>query len=545
MKNILAKTFLATACAASISLTSCIDEAVPTSYATAEQLASSSKATEALVWAMPAFLNNLGTYNSDYAYDWGYGSLMHMRDVMTADMAIVSSGYNWYSSWSSNSSLGPRYVSAYFAWTYYWKAIQTTNNLIRTLDPASCNEAQLGLLGAGHAYRALFYLDAARSYEFLPNDKTSSVSEVGNNIVNLTVPIVDEKTTEDQARNNPRATREQMYEFILSDLNKAEEYIVNLDKEDAFKSSKILPHLCSVYGLKARLYMWVEDYENAEKYARLSIDEGTNSTFKTRPLTKDEWLNTESGFNDASAKAWMWASQTTEEDDVVKTGILNWTSWLSNETSYGYASAGPFVMIAADLYNKINNDDFRKLSFKAPATNPLSGTEPVIDKDIFDGLPVYSSLKFRPGKGNTEEYKVASSCAYPLMRVEEMYLIEAEAAAHTNAAKGKTLLESFMKTYRYASYNCKASSQDDIVAEVVLQKRIELFGEGQSFYDYKRLNMSVDRTLSANVDETERFKTDGRPCWMNLTIPTNEITNNKGLEGYENPDPSDKYDPVK
>ncbi len=534
MKNIFKKTFLASACVASLSLTGCIEETIPTDRATADQLASSSKATEALLWAMPAFLNNYATYSSDFDYDWGYGSLMHMRDVMTGDMTIVSSGYNWYSSWSANQSMGPRYVTTYFAWTYYWKAIQTANNLIGTLDPQTCNETQLGYLGAGHAFRALFYLDAARSYEFMPNDKTSPKTDAGNDVTNLTCPIVTDKTTEDDARKNPRVTRQAMYEFILSDLDKAEEYIVNLEED-----TKILPHLASVYGLKARLYMWVEDYENAAKYARMAIDEGSHT-----PLTKEQWLNTSAGFNTIDVKSWMWGSQMSEEDDVVKSGILNWTSWMSNETSFGYASAGPYVMITSDLYNKISNDDFRKLSFKAPETNALSGTEPILDKELFDALPTYASLKFRPGGGNTEEPKEAAACAYPLMRIEEMYFIEAEAKAHSDAGAGMQLLTSFMKSYRNSGYTYSPSSQEDAINEIVLQKRIEFFGEGISFFDYKRLNMSVDRTLSSNVDPSERFKTEGRPCWMNLTIPTSEFTNNKGLEGYENPDPSDQYTPV-
>ena len=82
------------------------------------------------------------------------------------------------------------------------------------------------------------------------------------------------------------------------------------------------------------------------------------------------------------------------------------------------------------------------------------------------------------------------------MRVEEMYFIEAEAVAHTNAAKGKELLETFMKTYRYPKYTCKVSSTDDVVEEIVFQKRVELWGEGQTFFDIKRLNYSVTRVRS-------------------------------------------------
>lgn len=201
-------------------------------------------------------------------------------------------------------------------------------------------------------------------------------------------------------------------------------------------------------------------------------------------------------------------------------------------------------MIASALYNKIDNDDFRKLSFKAPATSPLSGSEPYIDEALFKDFPTYSSLKFRPGQGNTEEATVGSACAFPMMRYEEMFFIAAEAAARLGDVKtSKTILSQVMST-RNPNYSCKASTPEDMAEEVFLQKRIEFFGEGITFFDYKRLNKSVDRTTSTNWDATENFKTDGRPAWMVWTIPYSEGSQNHALADYMNPDPSNLYVPV-
>ncbi len=535
MKNI-AKLFLLAACAGTMGLTSCIDEAETfSSTALEDQLASSSKATEALVYAMPAFFNNFATYSSDMAYDWGYGSFMHMRDVETADLAVVSSGYNWYTSWSEGTYLGPLYVATYLPWAYYYQAIQTTNNTIGALEKneESLNETQKGYLGAGLAFRALFYLDASQWYEFLPNDVWTA-NEDGNDVTNLTMPIVTYKTTEAEARKNPRATREEMYEFILADLEKAEGIISGYTR-----ANKTLPDLACVYGLKARLNMWVENYAEAEKWARAAIDQGVNT-----PLTKEEWLSKTDGFNNSKFNSWMWCSQTGKEDDVVQTGILNWTSWMSNEAQYGYAAAGPYNMIGSELYDKILDTDFRKLSWKAPEGGVLEGQEPVIDAEFAAELPAYSSFKFRPGQGNTEDYTVGSVSAYPVMRIEEMYLIEAEAAAHQDGARGAELLNAFMQNYRCPNYNFKKADSESVVDECFLQKRIELWGEGLIMFDYKRLNKSVDRTLSNNWDAAENYKTNGRPAWMNLCIPQSEVDNNEGLKGLNNPDPSNSYKPV-
>lgn len=136
---------------------------------------------------------------------------------------------------------------------------------------------------------------------------------------------------------------------------------------------------------------------------------------------------------------------------------------------------------------------------------------------------------------------VGNASAFPVMRIEEMYLIEAEAAAHLSAADGKQLLETFMKTYRDPQYVC---SNSDVVEEVVFQKRIELWGEGLSFYDIKRLNMSVTRGYpDTNFFDTARLNTNGRPAWMNLNIVRQESDNNEALVGFGNPDPTDFYKP--
>ena len=251
---------------------------------------SSSKATEALLWAMPAFLNKydvLGQDPSAPGYDWGYGSIMHIRDVMTEDMPVVSSGYDHYSAWEGNYYIGPLYMSTQFIWNYFWKYVQTSNNIIKALDPETADATQLGYLGVGYTFRAHAYLDMAQMFEFLENDGTDAVNPSGNNVLNLTVPIVKEDVTEEAARNNPRVPRQEMFDFILSDLDKAEEYIVNLDR-----SAKTLPDLSVVYGLKARLYMWVADYPKAQEYARKAID-----TSGAVPMTEDQWLSTTNGFN--------------------------------------------------------------------------------------------------------------------------------------------------------------------------------------------------------------------------------------------------------
>lgn len=525
------------------SLTGCMEVTEPTTVATEGQIQNSPSSSESFLMAMPAYFNkvNESVVDRSWHFPFGYGAIMYVRDLMTGDLLQSTKNYaHHFYYWAQNKYQGDGYVFGQYISTYYYSFILTINNMVGAVNPDNATDEQLGYLGAGLAFRALCYIDLARMYEFLPNDKTSNINADGNDVSGLTVPIVTAEMNQADALNNPRATHEKMKEFIESDLNKAEEYIKHLTKT----AGGVLPDLSCVYGLKARLYMWDNDYENAAKYARLAINNA-----KVQPMSEEACTNYKTGFNDITK--WMWGATQTSEDTSVKTGIVNWTSWLSNQTTFGYSGYGeenmPFNEIDKRMYERISDTDFRKLEFKAPEGSELAdkviqipATKSLADKR----MPAYASVKFRPNEGNTDDPNIGAASSYPIMRVEEMYFIEAEAEAHINAAKGKELLETFMKTYRDPKYTCKVSSTDDVVEEIVFQKRVELWGEGQTFFDIKRLNYSVTRGYpGTNWYDLTRLNTKGRPAWMNLVFVAYEGDRNQGVRGMNNPDPSDLYTP--
>ena len=515
-----------------LSLSSCIKEVEPySSTATEEQVSRQTSAADALLMAMPAYFNHYGSpFTSVQDYMFAYGAMMQMRDAMTGDEARPTSSYDWFGPWADNTGLNQDGARPGYVWYYYYGFIKTTNDLISAIDAENATDAQKGYLAAAKTFRAMLYLEMAQMYEFLPNDATSATNADKHDVTGLTVPLVTDTTSQERAQNNPRATRDEMAAFILSDLQYAVENISNLPQ-----TTKTLPHLGAAYGVLARYYMWVGDYANAEKAARNAID---NSGMQ--PISESAALNTTTGFNQLDQ--FMWGSQLTSADDLVSTGIINWTSWMSNETTFGYASAEPFLMIDKSMYDRISNTDWRKLLWKAPEGSELEGKTPFIDAEAAASYPDYSSVKFRPGSGNMTDYSTGASTAYPIMRVEEMYFIEAEAAAHQDAARGLQLLTSFMKAYRDPEYKTKATSQADVIDEIVFQKRVELWGEGQTFFDIKRLNMSVTRGYyGTNAHELARFNTKGRPAWMNLVIYKSEGERNKALVGWNNPDPTQAY----
>ena len=97
-----------------------------------------------------------------------------------------------------------------------------------------------------------------------------------------------------------------------------------------------------------------------------------------------------------------------------------------------------------------------------------------------------------------------------------------------------------MKKYRDSSYSTDVTEKDDVVEEIVFQKRVELWGEGQTLWDIKRLGYSVTRGYKGtNWAAAYRFNTNGRPAWMNLPFVITEGNANPAL--VNNPNVSSLY----
>jgi hypothetical protein len=132
-----------------------------------------------------------------------------------------------------------------------------------------------------------------------------------------------------------------------------------------------------------------------------------------------------------------------------------------------------------------------------------------------------------------------SAADFPIMRVEEMYLIQAEAAAMQDMTRGQELLTAFAVT-RNPEFVSVATTQEDLQKEILWNKRIELWGEGLAMFDLKRTNTPQMR----GYEGTNHFagcrynSPNGTPCWTTLPIPTNELNSNSGItKDTNNPNP--------
>ena len=531
--------------AAVVLLTSCIKETFPqTNTITAEQAANAPGAYKNFVDAITNALCGQFTYAGDDSsrpYDFGYPSFFLQRDVMGQDMAIEDAGSEWYTTWyTCGPALGPGYAITQMPWTYYYGWIKNCNVVIAAGSDQD-DEHKYGA-GIAHAMRAMFYMDLARMY---------APENYRQNKEAITVPIVTETTTTTEANDNPRATNEAIWAFILEDLNKAE---VELD--GYVRSDKYTPDLSVVYGLKARAYLEMGEWGDAKTYAK-KAQEGYTL------LTQEQYLSKTEGFNKPNA-SWMFACTFKSDDKNIQLNDADscWGSQMiievsASECGYSANYVGP-KRIDAHLYSTIPATDFRRMCWIDPAIDEMAKADALVALEAYTDDPagVYNTgykvsarksvglmpLKFRPKDGEHADQYAAFTVAVPLMRVEEMYLIEAEAAGMLNEGEGQALLTAFAQTrdaaYVYGQHNEGYNSMfaSAFQNEVWWQRRVELWGEGFATFDIKRLAKGIIRSYAGtNHIEGYCWNTDSVPAWMTLCFVNTEANYNKAL--VQNPTP--------
>lgn len=546
-----------------INMSSCIEQTFPkSSTAISEQIAESPAAMNAMLNAVVGFVNAYDTYGQGYTWDLGYTSYGIIREVMCEDFYIYKSGYDYYNSFGLCRSLADNSEvnSIYY---YYYKFLNNVNNLIRIVDLDNTTETNRQYVGIAKAFRAMIYMDMARLFEFKKTGFSKLDDEAATNgVYGLTVPIIGENITEAEARNNPRVPFYTIYRYILDDLENAEVLLA-----DYLRPTKNMPDLSIIFALKARF--WLELGTRFEKYPNdlaaliqnvdLGIDSDKDCYIKAAdcarqaivksgaaPLTELEWYGGKdyfTAFNSIQTSAWMWGGIMNKEN--IHSVWLNLAGHLCTEQTFGVGgiSYGAHRMISKVLFEQISDDDWRKETWIAPEdAGKAPGTKyhTLFTDENFKKVPAYVHLKFKPKEGNMIDANVGAPIDNLLMRVEEMYFIEAEAiAASQGVSAGISALENFMKTYRYSSYQCTASTMEDFRKELILQKRIEFWGEGIIYWDYKRLELPVTRGyLGTNCPVGYRMNSkEGYCCpWFNLFFSKFESINNQAI--ILNPDPS-------
>lgn len=532
-------------------LTSCqkqFEDILPSgSVLSLEQVSEGARASqEAAEAGVPGMYAMLTARELVYANqgDFGYPSYALILEHAGDNVVSSTHGYNWFSGPLQyirfNSLQGP---NSYKWWIFSYKNIKLANDLMQpifdTKDPKL-----LPVLGQARAMRAWNYFNLARLYQktYVGNESKPSV------------PIVSFDTPIEKIANNPRVTVQELYDFILEDLNAA------VDALKGFKpSAKNMISEAVAYGIRSRVYLTMGKYKEAADDAQkaISISGATPYSIEDCSIPNFDDVQT--------SKNTLWGIIITEEDAVTKSGIANFTSMFTSLCfgSGGYTTlVGQFKKINTRLFKNIPDSDVRKgwwayerLEAKDKDGKPVYGyTSPLLKKaypnlarNIAFKLHPLSVLKFAPNKKNPLE--PVNAVDYMLMRVEEMYYILAEATAMSgNFAAGKKILEDFEKTYRNPEFASAATDAKSLQDEIYTIKRYEFYGEGISWFDMIRLGKGLNRIDISTKDDggyppLAKFNIAADADNFVFMIPESEEQANAALKDNNNPlaiDPKDQ-----
>ncbi len=423
-----------------------------------------------------------------------------MADAMGDDMlfSAMGNGWFWYDYLYREKEMVTRGdMRPYDIWNYNYTIISQANYILASEKTMSGDKADIDyIMGNAYALRGNAYYNLAINF---------ARSYAGHED-RLCVPIYLEPTTS-STKGQPRATNAQVYERARKDLEKAIELLKG-------KTQKHCSHIdyTVANGIKARIAITMNDFNAAYEAA----DNAITSTGKR--LTD----NVMTGYNDAINGAdVLWGAEI-----ITDQGTTNPQFLAQMDPDAGSYGADQRKLCSNWLYERIDVKDVRKAWWKK---------EQFDDKhDIREG---YQQCKFK-----FKDPKVMTSGAdHIFMRLPEMYLVKAEAACRRGDDNdAHDILNEFM-SYRMEGYDCsdKTGTQlgtlttdetGSLLEEIILQRRIELWGEAGRMYDIKRLRQGFVRTeamgyqpgcmlTSLHTNDPESFD------WV-MTIPQAEIDAN-------------------
>ena len=446
--------------------------------------------------------------------DFGFIMIAFSSDIEAADLVTANSGYNWFSACGMLASRNADYANPYIRYAVPYNEIAAANEIINTYPSDSQDSEVLYKLAQARAIRAYSYLNLAPYFQF---PYTTSVGLP-------CVPLVTEKT--ENFTENPRASVGQIYELIITDLDWA---IDNLEGYVRTDKSRIDQQVA--YGLRARANLNMGNWKAA-------ASDAANAAAGYAPATMAEV--SKPAFYRLDEHNWIWGYDMTT-DVALTNPYATASSWIRSFSGDGYAPATQvYSCINNILYDQIPESDVRKGWWVTPdlespllaglAWGEASGND-IATLEIEDvKLPFlpYTNVKFGMNSmGNTNNDE-----DWPLMRVEEMILIQAECLVRSGSSdEGKQLLENFVRSYRDPNYSADAGGRS-LVDEIWYQRRVELWGEGFSNNDTRRLGKPLVRftdPATSNVPAAFRFNMTADDPWWLMRFPKAETNTNLAI----------------
>lgn len=424
-----------------------------------------------------------------------------MADLMGEDMVMAGQGNGWF--WYDYLyDVKDAYTSGawrpYDCWNYYYTLICQVNYIIAAAETMQGDPADVDyIMGNAYAFRAYayHYLEMVYARSYIGHEDK------------LGVPVLLEPTTS-STTGKPRSTNRQVYEQIVSDINTAISLLEG-------KSQKHCSHIdyYVANGIKTRIALYMGDWQGA-------YDAASKALGGSKVITTDIL----SGYNDADAKDVMWGAEIIESQGTTNPQFL-----AHMDIAFGGYGEAARKCCSEWLYERIPAGDARKQWWNYEDLNANGNT-----------LVGYQQYKFRFADASNPY----TGADHIFMRVPEMYLSMAEAACRLgNDTEAQSILNEFM-SYRVSgefTYDCSgktgtalgALTTDEtgsLLEEIILQRRIELWGEFGRVFDIKRLRQGFVRTVemghpakallpTLKLNDPESFD------WV-LTIPQAEIDAN-------------------
>ncbi len=428
--------------------------------------------------------------------NYGQKSFDLQNELMGNDMVVHSQGYGWYNATYSLVEWGRAQDGRQSdnAWYFYYDIIGQANRIFSIVDGITdaTQEQRDAIKGQVLGLRAYSYYYLINYFQqtYKGNENKPGVP------LHIVVPI-DSKG---------RGTVGEVYDQIVQDLIDAEALLAGKPR-----TSKAVIDVSVVQGFRARVAMLMEDWPTAATYA--------NKARTGYTLMNGAEYTALSAFSSISNPEWMWGSIIPASEATIYASFF---SHMDIRTG-GYAALGGQKKITKALYDQIDDDDVRKDAFRTPGTGTTSN-------------PDYNQLKFQvPDINNRWQ------ADYLYMRAAEMYLIEAEALARQSQdAAARTVLEALVKT-RFPGYSAAGFSGTGLIEEILLQRRIELWGEGFALIDIKRQNDGLSRPAGPGNHGAPSFDpgvytTGPADARFLMRIPQRELdTNDKMTTADQNP----------
>ena len=473
-----------------------LDPVRNTNVLTSEDIANNVDVNPALV---EGSLNGIGSLLIEPAgitgtrhYDLGQKGVDIWLDILSGDMALSANSYGWYQNTANLvATVDFSREENSIIWRFYYKVVNLSNNVIASFggNDAEPTTAQARyLLGQAKAYRAYAYFYLAQIFQ---------------RAYDPSLPILPYNDGETAIAAKVPAS--QIYDLIERDLQHSIQLL------DGFvPSSKQQINQNIAKGLLAYTYAAMGNYADARVLADEIIDSGEYSLTTTGQLA---FPGAGSGFNDVNTPSWMWGYDITTE---MGHQLLNWWGQVDYYT-YSYQWAGDRKTIDTNLLALIPANDVRRSQFGTSGTT--------------NRMPI--NKFYDPGRTAGGQQIITTD--YIFMRIDEFYLLSAEAAAKSGDDAGAKIRLKQLLTSRFTGGAADADAYVDPLSGAALkqaiynQTRIELWGEGKSYLALKRNQATVTRGTSHVFRAGQSFAYDIDE--MSFQIPQLEMDNNPSITG--------------